>query len=340
MNIILHLFNEQFIIDLFKERVLPKYPDFVDIKKIKIEPIKKNIWETTFHVVIKFKTTFLTSEGKIKKLDIYCTAHSNEPRKNVYDGLKYLWDNGFCQGRFTIPHPLFYSNQFKAVFYRGVQGHNLYYYIRTKNYTEVESIVIKAAAWFAKLHTLPIEKARNFNKENSRIATVFPHSEFTLTKIKSSYSNFYHIYKQALGIFIDQEEKFLRSTQRRWLVHGDAHPENIIKISKTKLAMIDFTDICLADFARDLGTFWQQFEYMSIRKVKDRKYPEKIKSLFLENYLVYTKIKLDKALQRRINNYYNWTAIRTATFFLLKDNPEPERAKPLLKQICKNLNIN
>ena len=59
MNIILHLFNEQFVVDLFRERVLFKYPDFVDIEKVKIEPIKQHIWETTFHVVIKFETTFV-----------------------------------------------------------------------------------------------------------------------------------------------------------------------------------------------------------------------------------------------------------------------------------------
>jgi len=41
MNIIYKLFNEQFVKDLFKKKILPKYPDFIDIKKIKIQPHKK-----------------------------------------------------------------------------------------------------------------------------------------------------------------------------------------------------------------------------------------------------------------------------------------------------------
>ena len=34
MNIINQLFDEQYIRKLFKKEVLPKYPDFLDIKKV------------------------------------------------------------------------------------------------------------------------------------------------------------------------------------------------------------------------------------------------------------------------------------------------------------------
>jgi len=339
MNIIKNLLDEKYVIGLFKKEVLPKYPDFVDIKKINIKAHKNLIWETTYHVVIEFETSFLTKKGKIKILSIFCSAHSDEPRKNVYSALKYLWDNGFAKGSLTIPHPLFYSDQFRGTFYRGVPGRNLYQYIRENKREKIEEIIPKAAAWFAKLHKIPAEKARNFNEENSRIRTVIPGEKLILSEIKKLYPKYYETYEKAYAIFIEKEEDFLSSTKKRWLIHGDAHPENVIKMGKKKVAVIDFTDICLSDFARDLGSFLQQIEYMSMRKINDPEFTEKIKKLFLDNYLKNAKIKMDSGLQERINNYYNWTSIRTATFFLTKYNMEPDRAVPLIEKVKNNLGI-
>jgi hypothetical protein len=59
----------------------------------------------------------------------------------------------------------------------------------------------------------------------------------------------------------------------------------------------------------------------------------------LENYFKNAKIKLDEDLQKRIDNYYNWTNIRTATFFLLKDQSEPLRAVSLIEKVKNNLGI-
>lgn len=338
-NKILNLFNEEFVANLFKEKLLSFYPDFSEIKKIKIIPHKKLIWENTYHVVVEFELSLLTKEGRVAVLPIFATAHSNEPRRNVYDALKFLWDNDFSKGYLTIPHPLFYSEEFRATFYRGAEGTNLYQYIRNKDFANIESVVIKAAAWFAKLHRIPTEKARNFNEENSRVATVIPGVEHILKVIKKEFPEYYGVFEKAYKIIEEKEEKFLADTSRRWLVHGDAHPENVIKMGKKKIAVIDFTDLCLSDFARDIGTFLQQLEYMCNRKIQDSGYAEKIKDIFLSSYLKNAKIKMNDALKDRIDNYYNWTTMRTATFFLLKDKPEPERAKALLEQVVKNLDI-
>lgn len=338
-NIILNLLDEKFILKFFKERVLPLYSSFSGIKKISIIPHKKLIWEHSYHVVLEFKTIFADSKNKSKTISIFTTAHSSEPRKNVYSALKFLWNHNFSKGYLTIPHPLFYSNFYKATFYRGVNGNNLYYYIRNKNFAEIEKIIPKAAAWFAKLHKIPTLKAKNFNKKNSRIKTVFPGVEHILEKIKEKYPEHYEISKKIYEIIIKSEEKFLSSTSRRWLVHGDAHPENVIKMGAKKIAVIDFTDLCLSDFTRDLGAFTQQLDYMCFKKIGDQSYAEKIKDLFLKNYFHNAKIKLSEDLEKRIGAYYNWTAMRTATFLLLRHEPHPEHAKILLEQICKNLKI-
>jgi thiamine kinase-like enzyme len=338
-NPILQFFDEQFVTKLLKKRVLPLYPYFSDIKKVEIIPHKKLVWERSYHVVTEFNATFLSDKGKKKNLSIFATAHSSEPRKNVYYGLKFLWKNNFSKGFLTIPHPLFYSNFYKAAFYRGVSGHNLYYYIEEKNFKVIEEILPKTAGWFAKLHSIPTKDAKNFNKKNSRIKTVFPGVEHILDKIKEKYPEHYDVSKKIYDIIVKEEEKFLSSIGRRWLVHGDAHPENVIKMGKKKIAVIDFTDLCLSDFARDIGSFLQQLEYMCNKKIDDPEYSRKAKRIFLDNYCRHAKIKMSDYLEERINNYYNWTMMRTATSLLLQHNPRPDHAEPLLKQICKNLKI-
>ncbi|MFA5359945.1 MAG: phosphotransferase [Patescibacteria group bacterium] len=340
MNKILHLLDQRFVLDLFTKEVLPLYPEFKKIDSIKITPIKKNVWETTYHVVVKYSIKLLKNRGRDLTLTVYCSAHSNEPRKNSFEALNYLWNKGFGHDHLTIPRPLFFSDFFNGYFYRGVHGNNLYHYICNKNYVEIEKIVLKAAAWFAKLHKLPVEKAKNFNEQNSRIKTVIPGYDFILKKLWINYPDYYQSYKQAFELISAKEEKFLKNPKNRWLIHGDAHPENVIKISQKTIAVIDFTDICLADFARDLGTFLQQFEYMFIQQNNDKNYVKKIQNLFLNNYLKLTNIKLNDSLKERINYYYCWTALRTASLFFIKEQPEPELAQKLLIQVHKKLNLN
>ena len=58
MNKILTLFQEDFVLDFFNKKILPLYPDFKKIEKIKIIPHKNNVWEHTYHVVIEFETSW------------------------------------------------------------------------------------------------------------------------------------------------------------------------------------------------------------------------------------------------------------------------------------------
>ncbi|MFH1582829.1 MAG: aminoglycoside phosphotransferase family protein [Candidatus Falkowbacteria bacterium] len=340
-NKIYNLLDENFIINLFKKKILPEYPEFSDIKEIKVHLIKNNIWVSTYHVVIEYQTTFINSEKGLETLPIYCTAHSDEPRLNSFEALTFLWQNGFSQENLTIPRPLFYSPDFNAFFYQGISGKNLYQYIRQKDVSTVENVVVKVAAWFAKLHHLSAiaEAAKNFNPLNSLIETVIPGMNHTLIKVQSLQPRYFEICRRAYKIINQEEKDFLSSTDRRWLIHGDAHPKNVIIIDKNKIGVIDFTDICLADYARDLGTFLQQLEFMMLLKIEDQAQTEKIKQLFLNSYLKNAKITLDNNLQKRINNYYNWTALRSAIFFLLKDKAEPERAHGLFIKISQDLKL-
>lgn len=339
MNRIKELYDKGVVIRLFEKEIMPLYPDFVSIKDITTVWHKENIWLTTYHVVVEFRTVFIDKRGKKNTLPIFCTAHSNEPRKNVFKSLKFLWDAGFGKGRLSIPRALFYSKYYNGTFYRGVKGTNIYKFIRGKNRREINKIIPKAAAWFAKLHALPVDKAPNFNPDNSRIYSTYPGVPHILERIKNEHNKHYKFFKKIYKYLDSEEKAFLASTDKRWLVHGDAHPENVIKMNENKMGVIDFTDLCLSDFARDLGSFIQQLEYMTERKIGDAKYTQKVKKLFLDSYLKAAKIKIDAGLRRRIDTYYYWTAMRTATYFLIKHDPDYVRAEKILGNIQKKMVI-
>ena len=160
-----------------------------------------------------------------------------------------------------------------------------------------------------------------------------------LERIKKDYPQYAETFLMIYKTIDKQENDFLASTDKRWLIHGDAHPENIIRMSRDKIGVIDFSDFCVSDFARDLGSFIQQVGYMSNRKIGDATYTKKLQKLFLDSYFRNAKIKMNDDLKNRIDNYYNWTTMRTATHFLIKDGPDPERALPLIKEVADRLKI-
>ena len=331
-EVISKLFDEEQVIRLFNRKVLPVYPEFKSIKKVRITPIKKQIWKKSYHVVIKFDAHFVDNEERTRKLAIYCSAHSHEPRRNVHAALKFLWEHGFSRGYLVVPHPLFYSEHFRAVFYRGVKGDNLHEHIKREEIEEAEKIIAQAAAWLVKLHGLPVTEAINFNRKNSQVKTVIPGEEQILNKIGRHYPEYRDLYVSAYESIKEEEKKFF-SSSRRWLIHGDAHPENVIRVSRNKVAFIDYADLCLSDYARDLGSFMQQLDNMGGAKIGKPERSERMKEIFWDNYWRLSKTTPDDNIKKRVEMYYYWTALRTATHFLLKHTPRKERAESLLKEV-------
>lgn len=344
MSKIEKLFDNKYVLDLFNRKVLPLYSDFKKIEKIKIIPHKKFIWTGSYHVVSEFKVSFLLKSDKQRKkrktLSLFCTAHSSEPRKNVYDVLDYLWNNGFSKGFSTIPRPLFYSKYFNATFYRGVRGKSLLKFIKEGDKKELEKIVKKTALWLAKLHKIPTSKEIQYDKNKSRIKTVTPGYKKILKSIEEKYQDKYlKDIKNIYNYLIELEEDFFKISHKRWLIHGDVHPDNIIKVSEEKLALIDFTDLSPSDFARDLGSFLQQVEYKLKRNSYSDSYVKKIHNIFIETYCHKMKIKYNIRLQERVKLYYYWTMARTAVYWLTKHNPDPERSEPLIMELKKKLKL-
>jgi hypothetical protein len=326
-NIICELLEGGVVTSLFKERL------GLDVEVLDITPIKKNIWQTTYHIVFCYH---LLLKGESKQ--VFVTAHDHEPREVALKSLQYLYQNGFGSGNFLVPEPLFFEPKYNATFYIGLEGNNLYHYIRNDDRAEIRDLIIKTAQWFSMLHGLDIHNNLIFRENNARISIVSPGVNAVLSTINANYPEFIHYYDEFYRFFIEQEDSNFARIKRS-MIHGDAHPENIIRLSAEKIGVIDFVDMSVGDRARDLGTFLQQLDYMTGRKIGDPEFTAEIKELFLTSYLKSAKMEMDKDLEARIDLYYNWTAIRTATYFLMKHNPEPARAEPLIEIVKHNLKI-
>lgn len=323
------------MLEYFSDRLSSTYPNLHKITSIAIKPYKKMIWDGSHHVVVSFKLKFVNHDKSEDEALIFCSAHSHEARKRVFEVLQFLWQQGLADDWLDIPQPIFYSQRFKGVFYQGLTGDNILKKVRDGG-EEAEEKIALAGKLFARLHSLSLNEGLSVGVSHSVIETVIPGVPNILSEMSLKYEGMYdkeikRLYKEFVS-----KEKRLYNKKNLCLIHGDAHLENIIDTGTGKIGMIDFADFCVGDFARDLGTFLQQLEYRSVSvKTGLRNFEREIKykTIFLESYLEERKIKLKRKLKKRIKLYYDWTMLRTATYFFLKAESEPERAVYLLNKV-------
>jgi aminoglycoside phosphotransferase (APT) family kinase protein len=237
-----------------------------------------------------------------------------------------------------LPKPLLFDQDYNATFYEGPDGHNLYYSIKQGDRNTLERMLPVTAAWFARLHALPVAGLHEGSFASSRIKDVVPGMEYVIDSVQAKYPAYAQAYTQIFDNLNKQEEAYFAG-RPLCLVHGDAHPENVIVTGEHSVTAIDFTDLCLSDPARDLGSFIQQLEFMVMKRLGDQPLADWATGLFLEKYLEQANIKNDNDLRRRTEAYYCWTAMRTATFFLMKHEPQPHRSTPLINSACARLGI-
>jgi len=326
MNEILKLFKKKPALEYIKKNA-PFFVEQNSIKDLKITTIKKNIGKEKnfYHVVIRYDADNL-------KKPLFCTAHCEESRQNAFAALKFINKHGFKKTKTVLPAPIFYDKSLNVFMYQGIDGENLLHYIKGRS-PKLDKYVQGAGRWIAQLHKIPADKAQNFNKENSRIKTVFPGPSYFLKKIKDKFPSFFVDVQKHFNRLVEKEEKNLSHRSSFALIHGDFHPENVIINKDTEeISVIDFTDICLADEARDIGAFIQQIRFMS-RGNLDLDKMKSLQKKFLRAYLAESGIKLTENLEKRITLYRAWTALRSIVYFLTKEPSEEPQAKIELEQL-------
>ena len=317
------LLDETFIQGYLSAKLKNQFPKAI-FSQTKITPIKKEIGGR-YYLVIRYN---------IKNLDrpIFCSASSSSDRKNAFNALKFI-----CS-KLPTTTPLFYSKQFRAMFYLGVPGKNLQEYIK-EHPKKIKDIIILTAELIAKFHQIKINPEKhNFNHNNSDIETVTPGIKYSIGRLSEKAPENISQIKKLFEIINTFDKQ--NSSNKKYLIHGDFHPENIIIHNENPLeiTIIDYTDICVSDFARDLGNFLHQLKYMTSRfnPTLAKNLPEFEKS-FLNAYFKKVGIKPTPEIKKRIAFYSAWTALRNTIFFLIKKFKETEEAKKSINSAYKYL---
>ncbi len=290
-----------------------------------ITPIKSNIGVSSYHVVIRYDSK------SIKGSPIFCSAHSEENRENAYRALLFIQSKSKANKNFITPVPMFFDKEINAFFYQGYNGKNLLYYLKNP-LIDISGFLKKTALWASSLHSLPTDGAENYNHDNSKIKTTIPGPEKFLTKIKRLFPELFDKIKAAFEKISSKEEEILSKLDKKCLIHGDLHPENVIITKNGEVSVIDFTDMCLSDWTRDVGNFIQQLGYMS-RGTRNKEYIARAQKIFYEEYLKNRGIKETDEIKNRVDLYKSWSSLRSTIYFLTKASPEPENAKATLCEI-------
>lgn len=285
---------------------------FKYLQDFQIEFLKKEIGHNFYHLVVRY----IIKTNK-RKIGVIMTAHSYEKRLPGWRALKFLSQHGFSQGPWQAPKPLYYSKKLKAMFYREALGWNLRKLIRKKS-KYIEQVIQESARWLAQLHILPSVSEMNFNKINSSIGAMTPGRRRGIAIIKKHALEFAPEVEAIWNKLTAQEKQNFKKLGRHYLIHGDFHPENIIFNKKypKKITIIDFTDICLGDFTRDLGNFIEQLNFMGARDKIKHQQLEKWEKQFLAAYFKACHLKLTANLKNRIFLYRALAAFRTTIYYL------------------------
>lgn len=321
---------------LINERLLAVNSALSQVIVHEARAVKKNFHNDYYNLVAAYQVSAL--EAGIKKdLVIYCSAHSNESRRQTMANLQLLWQKKIPNNQFQANYPLFYEPGCNALFYIGLPGRNLYQYLHEGDQSAIDDNLQATAKWLARLHQTTLGMTDWPNGRQQRIVDVTPGQERAMERIKQVCPEYYERFARLYNRLEQRELSHWPEASQLAMIHGDLHPENII-VNQQGAAIIDWADASLGDPARDLGSFIQQLLFMGRRIVGDEAYWRHYQEVFLQAYYQSTGLTPTVDWQRRLDTYYYFTAFRTAIYFVTKSGPEPERADGLLNEVEANLN--
>ncbi len=326
----MHMSIEKLFDPTFAQQYLTQYipkekQKNISFDDLTITPIKRTIRAHFYHIVLRFDSV------SFHEKPIFLSAHSHEDRSKALEALAFISTHNVPDASLVLPEPLFFEPALKAFAYRGLDGKSFYEYLTQPAYP-LEPFLEKAAQWIAFLHTIPTKNAHNFNPENSRIETTVPGPAHYLPKIKKLFPKEFPVFKETLDTLIAFEKANIAQIDTLSVIHGDFHPENIIIApDEQDISVIDFTDICLADWARDIGSFIQQIGFMG-QGHRSKEHVAHIQTYFVDAYTSLRNIRIDTDTQKRINAYHAWAALRSSIYFFSKKDAEPQAGKQVLNE--------
>ena len=321
---------------LLNKRLAEIQPVMSDIVVHSVQVVKQTFHLDYYNLVAVYSLSCL--ENGIKKdLTIYCSAHSNESRRQTMANLQLLWRKNIPNSQFQANRPLFYEPGCRALFYVGLPGRNLFQCFENGHQTEINGYLQLTAEWLARLHRLTLGLNDWPGGREQRIGNVVPGRIRALEKVQENCPQYYSRFVKLYDLLEQREASHWPNCDNLTMIHGDLHPENVV-INDDGAAIIDWADASIGDPARDLGSFMQQLVFMGQRHIDDENYWQQAQSLFLETYHRAVGINPPADWQKRLKTYYYFTAFRTAIYFITKSGPEPQRADGLLDEVEANIN--
>ncbi len=341
INKMARLIDVDFVTEILNKKLPKAYADFVRIKEIKIRPFKKHAGASSAVFVAEYDLLYVDLQGKEKHLVVFSSAHSDYSRKGSFKKTSFLYEHGFNQGKYRVTRPLFYLNDQRAFFYQASIGKNFFSFLREDEEANFESVFTLVAGWIKQLHSFDIEKNK-VDWEDFRISDMNPAPKKFIKDFLEEDKILGRIIDALVEKMVGMEEVNAKKNKKT-MIYGDNHPENVIieSLSAEHLEMIDFTDLALGDPMADIGTFLQQFDFMS-HTFMPRERINKYKLYFLEAYFGKKMEDIEVDYINRINLYQSWTALRTTVFvFYMHDEDDDildllEEAKSYLEMAINN----
>jgi len=335
MAAIENFLNPRYVSQLLNERLSVSEFCWSNIVVHDVQTIKENIVHDYYNIVVAYAVSYVNN-GLEHQAVIYCSAHSNDSRRQSMENLEFIWRKNIPGGQFLTNKPLFYESQYGAMFYLGLSGDNLCQYFTTHSREEISSQLTSIAQWLARLHTLTLGFNEWPESRIQKIGQIVPGRERALERIQRNIPQHYERFVRIYDYLEAWESRLWPTPDKLAIIHGDVHPENVI-ITDNGVAIIDWSDLCSGDPLRDVGSFSQQLIFMGLGQINDESYWHQAQDKFLSAYSQAMGNNLPENWLERFRLYYYFTAFRTAIYFVTKSGPEPERAEGLLEEIEINL---
>ncbi|MFH0873781.1 MAG: phosphotransferase [Candidatus Komeilibacteria bacterium] len=292
----------------------------------------------SFSAVIGCKVTWVSNSVN-HRLKLFVGAASNDSKLRAYHNLNWLRAHGFDQGTLQVIKPIVYLTDLKALVYEASEGQTLYWHLKRRPAPEQLLWPLHLSAeWLKKLHSITATDLPPTMSENNDQGIIK-----SLRRAQEKYGQLQPEQGEKFTAVLEKIHSFLPTTNTSGsLIYGDYHPENIIfhDLESRHLTMIDLSDVTLGSPYRDVGTFVQQFDFMS-QSFLVREDINRLKRYFIEQY---TGLPFDSIPAKEINliNLYQaLTAVRSSVWLF---EPESRRvslellddARLLIEKVAQN----
>ncbi|MCR4280054.1 MAG: aminoglycoside phosphotransferase family protein [Candidatus Komeilibacteria bacterium] len=288
-------------------------PDFIELLHLERRVYKKSLGKYNTACVVRYRFTYAATDNIEKTKDLIFSSGTDGSRKISYRGLRWLHKQNFNHNdQYKIVDVLDFLPEQSCLIYWSATGKNLLYYV-TQRHPNLTVLIELSAGWLKKIHGLTVPP--NGPVKLHFIQHMIPRPSWFCYRLSNVFPAWGKRVTKLVHQQISLEKKLQKRATTQTVIYGDYHPENIIfrDPNVKRVKVIDFTDLSLGLAERDLGTFIQQFAFMSrLFLPRDERY--RLKRVFLEKYFGRSYYDLPTEVFEKINLYQSWTALRSASF--------------------------